>query len=438
MLCGGVGPLLEAFLQERQIVPDAIISFDEYAVYTAAVMAASFGFRPIPLPASDIKHTNLKAKFREMCREYGVHSPKNTILHLPEWCKSFLLQGGKVDTLSDRDREKLERELTPLLADFTFPVVLKPSPGAGSLMARQCRDRQEVVGHALNMWGTFTNYPDSRHLCAVTRNTLCTEDTALSKCSEETQALNLSEKFGFVILVEEYIEGQEVDMDCVVENGELVFCSISDNFDTEPPYFVEKGGLCPSALPLEAKKELTKLLHQYLSMHKEHLHGVLHFEAKYDFKRKKAFVIEVNCRMGSAETNTMIRTCYNGLQLGESFVRCALGLSVREQLSRHVSPSATVVEQLGEGFFPTVCHCASVNLYPTRPGRLVEAAVPTELPYLVAYSVSANPGDLVAPPPTRFYLLCWMVCKGDTAEEAVTRITKATSLFRQEITPVCS
>jgi biotin carboxylase len=224
------------------------------------------------------------------------------------------------------------------------------------------------------------------------------------------------------ILVEEFIGGQEVDIDCVVENGEVRFCVISDNFDPIPPYFQEQGGQTPSTLPLGAQQDLRRLLESYVRSHGSHVHGVLHFEAKYDSSRRsateslnsealpnpdpyegKSYVIEVNVRPGSAETHTMVHSVY-GVTLGECVVRLALGqplapLRLLEQEQR-----------------PRMC-CASVNVYPTREGVLVSSSIDQSLPGFIRF-VPCAPGSAVAPPPKSFGMLAWLVASGASPDEA--------------------
>jgi biotin carboxylase len=280
-----------------------------------------------------------------------------------------------------------------LLQGIQFPVVIKPSPGAGSLLAKLCVSLPELKRHAATMWNVLSFHPDVKHF----------------------EALGTKVH----LLIEEYIGGQEVDIDCVIEDGVVRFASISDNFEVDPPYFVERGGLCPSALPDYAKKSLLELLDAYVRAEGRQLHGVIHFEAKYDFSRQAAYVIEVNCRLGSAETNAMLHTAYSGLQLGECLVRCALGLPLDSVLTpAHTSPSAFAV---------------SVNIYPKQEGILARACLPVDAKGFVVGSISQKPGAQVAPPPRSFFLLSWMVTVGQTAEEAIARINDATTAFQQEI-----
>ncbi|PNG99303.1 Carnosine synthase 1, partial [Tetrabaena socialis] len=61
------------------------------------------------------------------------------------------------------------------------------------------------------------------------------------------------------LMVEEYLDGPEVDCDLVFENGRPVYGAITDNWPTVEPYFNETGSNCPSILPKAVQVELLEL-----------------------------------------------------------------------------------------------------------------------------------------------------------------------------------
>lgn len=359
--------VLNATLEEKGIIADAILSFDEYGVYPAAVLSERRNKRAIPLAPKALQETSIKSAFRVFCAQHGINSPNSFAIHSPS------------------------EDFEPNLANLEFPVVIKPSPGAGSLLAKLCTSAMDLKRHAQFMWSVLQGHPDVKHLNAL--------GTPVH------------------LVVEEYIGGQEVDIDCAIDNGVIRFASISDNFEVQPPYFVESGGVCPSRLGAEQQKALLDLLQSFLTAHGTQCHGVLHFEAKYDFDRQRAYVIEVNCRMGSAETNTMVLATY-GLQLGECLVRLGLGMPLD-----NITEDTHVIKK----------HCASVNIYPNAEGAVRRIQVPFGDKALVDYSVSATPGTLVALPPKSFFLLCWMVAQASTSDEAIDNIHRLTNEFVQDI-----
>ena len=62
--------------------------------------------------------------------------------------------------------------------------------------------------------------------------------------TEVESALSVSS----AIMAEEYIDGNEVDIDMLLQNGKIKFWSMSDNDATREPYFVETGQCIPTRL----------------------------------------------------------------------------------------------------------------------------------------------------------------------------------------------
>ena len=83
---------------------------------------------------------------------------------------------------------------------------------------------------------------------------------------------------------------QQVDVDCVVIRGQLLFACVSDNHPCKQPSagsgrlmaFVEAGGRCPSSLPDSAQAQLLALTARVVAMFGDALYGVMHFEAMYN------------------------------------------------------------------------------------------------------------------------------------------------------------
>jgi len=366
---------LEPVLKRENLHVDTVCSFDEFGVFPAALLNERLQKRPIPFSSEIVRGTNIKSTFRAFCRQHNLTSPRSTSVY----------EGD----------DKFEEAIAN--AGLVFPVVMKPSPGAGSLMAKLCMDMADVRQHGKMMWAALLVHKDVKHY----------------------KALGTTQH----IMLEEFIGGQEVDVDCCIVDGEVKFAAISDNFETAPPYFVEIGGLCPSELAPAHHDALQQLLKDYVASHGKQVNGVLHFEAKYDFERKAAYVIEVNCRMGSAETYTMVKNSYH-VNLAECFVRCALGLPVDDLL-------ATFRANDGQH----TNYCASVNIYPKAYGTLTNAAIVPDEDFLDGL-VGSDVGTIVGPPPRVFFMLCWMAAKGNTPAEAKANIKRLTDNFEQVIVPV--
>ena len=60
-------------------------------------------------------------------------------------------------------------------------------------------------------------------------------------------------------MLEEYLDGPEVDVDVIFSEGAPVYGAITDNWPTIEPYFNETGSNCPSVLPRQQQRELMDL-----------------------------------------------------------------------------------------------------------------------------------------------------------------------------------
>ena len=61
------------------------------------------------------------------------------------------------------------------------------------------------------------------------------------------------------LMLEEYLDGPEVDVDVVFSEGQAVYGAITDNWPTVEPYFNETGSNCPSILPTKQQQELMQM-----------------------------------------------------------------------------------------------------------------------------------------------------------------------------------
>lgn len=112
---------------------------------------------------------------------------------------------------------------------------------------------------------------------------------------DESENGNAAGWINLTLMVEEYLDGPEVDCDLVFSEGKCVYGAVTDNWPTIEPYFNETGSNCPSTLPVEQQRELLELsVKAVAAMGFEW--GAFHVEGKYT--SRGARLIEVNCRMG--------------------------------------------------------------------------------------------------------------------------------------------
>jgi biotin carboxylase len=124
------------------------------------------------------------------------------------------------------------------------------------------------------------------------------------------------------IMMEEYLDGPEVDVDLVLSNFQPVYGAITNNWPTIEPYFNETGSNCPSILSRAQQMELLDVGIKAVQCMGFQL-GVFHVELKYT--SRGARLIEVNARMGGGpvrDTNLLVW----GVDLVEQHITSSCGI----------------------------------------------------------------------------------------------------------------
>ena len=136
----------------------------------------------------------------------------------------------------------------------------------------------------------------------------------------------LTFRAGNDLLVEQYLDGVEFDVDLIMHHGECVFSSVSQNWPTVEPSFQETGLHCP---PDHNHRQVDRLVDLTIETAKRFgLHqGVLHIEGKCTSQGPR--VIEVNARMGGGRVAEIVREVW-GVDLVEAAARGAGDRAERE------------------------------------------------------------------------------------------------------------
>ena len=142
------------------------------------------------------------------------------------------------------------------------------------------------------------------------------------------------------LVLEEYLDGVEFDIDLVLEDGECVFSSVSQNWPTAEPSFQETGLHCP---PDHARSRSAASWSSACgrSRRSGSCAGVLHVEGKCTAKGPR--IVEVNARMGGGRIHQIVEAVW-GVDLIEAHLRSALGLP--QQLAPSRKPRCAVVDAL--------------------------------------------------------------------------------------------
>lgn len=329
---------------------DGIMTYDEYSVVLASHLARRSG--RIGLAPSVAETVKNKYAFRRACLDRGLPAPAVSLAPL----------GGSLDASG--------------ALGLRFPVVMKPVEGASSVFVRKADNAAELRA-------------------AVASYEASVRDTALAQQWRDRS-----------LLVEEYLEGDEVDIDMLVQGGEVKYLAITDNFPSVEPHFLENGGQIPSALPTCAQQALGSMANDVvraLSVSD----ACVHFEAK--MTATGPVPIEVNLRLGGAEVYTFNKEAW-GVDLLEGAVRIALGLAV---------------PRVGTG--APLRYLVSAPFNPPRAGVIrairlepwVEAS-----PDLAELVMFKRPGERIEVPPRGYEYSGWIVAHGGTREEAHANVAR--------------
>ncbi len=321
---------------------DGVLTWDDYSVELAATIASELGFVGIaPEAAAAAKN---KAEFRRVCTERGLPAPR--FIHVDPGSPSEALE------------------------DLRFPVVVKPTHGGGSVLVRRADDTAQLVSVL------------AAHVAALE--------------TEPAAALWPDHR----VLIEEYIAGAEVDIDLVLQGGQLRYAAVTDNFPPVEPWFMELGGQLPSLLPEPAQIQLVEMARQVLAALGVR-EGCIHFEARWT--PNGPMPIEANLRLGGAEVFEFNRLAC-GVNLVEQAVRVALGLPVP---AFGVNPIERCVKSLN--FIPP--HSGLLGSIRVDPGLETDGGFGE----LVLFRA---PGDAIRIPPDGFDYLGWLVSQGSTPTKA--------------------
>jgi D-alanine-D-alanine ligase-like ATP-grasp enzyme len=318
---------------------DGACTFWEDDVLLTSKIIDTFNF--IGIPYRIAQKARNKFLFREFCEQKGIRAPQHALLKNADDCKH-------------------------VIENFTFPLVVKPAYGASSAYVVKVENEEDL----------YSTYE-------YIRKNITTEiESALAN--------------GLDILVEEYIGGNEVDIDILLQNGKIKFYSITDNFQTREPFFVETGDAIPSSLPAWEQRKLVELAEEVLEKMGIQ-NGCIHFEAKTT--KDGPVPIEVNLRMGGDYVHSFVKGAW-GVDLIENAVKIACGIYIR-----HIPKPERPLKFLAGKYF-----------IPDYSGILAKLDIDEKLrksPRLEEVSFYKKIGDPVLVPPEGYEFLGWFTASGD-------------------------
>ncbi len=186
-------------------------------------------------------------------------------------------------------REALTKDFVNAAKRVGFPQVIKPESGAAAIGTERINYLEMAVPTYVRISGLIN--PKTDPIFAVNSN----------------------------LMLMQYLNGLEYDVDLVMVGGEPVFWSIADNKPTREPSFLATGSRLPSTLPA---KDQRAAINQAIESAKALglTDGVLHMEGKVTSEGPR--LIEANARMGGTYVHEWIKAVW-GVDLAEEGLMAA-------------------------------------------------------------------------------------------------------------------
>ena len=262
---------------------DGVLTFVENYVCEAARVAVALGLPGNPPEAVDAARS--KVRTRELSARLGLPTPK----------------AQRVRSLD---------ELFAAAAEVGFPAVVKPEFGASAAGCVRVDSFEDLPG-----------------VYQLVRAVVTPEQKAIFRAGSD-------------LLLEQYLDGVEFDVDLILQDGECVFSSVSQNWPTAEPSFQETGLHLPADHNRKAVAGLVDLSVRTVQSF-GFCRGVLHVEGKCTSRGPR--VIEVNARMGGTRIHQMVEAVW-GVDLIQAQLRSCLDLPQKLKPSR--KPRCAVVNAI--------------------------------------------------------------------------------------------
>lgn len=345
-----VGMRVETALAEADIKVDGVHSPYEQGIVVASTIANHLGLAGNPVKAYTTARD--KSATREACRAEGIPMPRSGVAISKD-------------------------ELTKVTEHVGFPVIIKPSSGAGS--------------------------------CGVFRaNSLEEAHEAFDKIEEDLKSNWALSSIGMqnVVLVEQLLVGPEFDVDVIMYDGEARFISTTDNWDCIAPYFLETGSNCPSVFP---EKDVADLEEYTINVIRAlgFSQGAFHVESILTTEGPR--LIECNARVGGGNVQNFQENVYGVDMFANSFL-LSMGVPVNPPSSK---------PRFGMSDYSFTCGRTGTLMDDTFPERILA------IPGVMYSSCFFKAGDHVVGTDTGFPVwLGEVVVKVESAQAAIDLVHK--------------
>ncbi len=328
---------------------DGVITFSESAVVTVAAVAEALGLPGIPVEAA-VRSRN-KYLMRQAYQRAGVPVPG---FRLVESVDEALAAG----------------------AEFGYPVILKPTMGAGSHFVFRIDDDREME----------RRYAQA---AAGIRD--------MFWATSEADGIDLGPQG---LLVESFLDGREYLIEALAWDDELYLGSVVDRVTAEGDTFDDDVHHAPTSLSPEDLARVHRVVAD--AARAQGLHrSVMHAEVR--FHRGEPYLLEIAARVGGG------------------------GLDMIARLTAAYDPIRAVVD-VGRGVKPVVRHYRPTGTHIGAmclicdEGVVERVTVPPEVSgsdRVFLLKITARPGDRIRRPPNGNTILGFLGTTGDSEEEAM-------------------
>lgn len=357
---------------------DGVCTFWEVAVPLVARLTEALGLPGNPSKAIDIARD--KYLTRKALKDNNLPTPSSAMIY----SEDDLDQAAKI---------------------VGFPAVIKPINGAASLGVIKVSSVEDLKTSYLKVKEVLLT-------CSVSDPNGVSETASLGAAQDQETLVSQ-------VMMEQYLDGDEVDVDIILSDGAVTYAKVTDNLPTLEPWFNETGAVTPSLLPSHKQEELIQVSTKMLKA-MGLTSGVMHVELKYTTTNGPQ-LIEVNARMGGGPVRDMNLDVW-GVDLVEEHLMTAVGLPALPQLP---PKPLTCIGQY------------SVNAKKSGIlGKGIEEvmAKTREMEDVVSCEPFVKPGDRVVGIDDGMpSWICDITVKKDTPEEALAYVLKIESEFEQPI-----
>ncbi len=280
-------------------------------------------------------------------------------------------------------------ELINGIREIKTPCVAKPVGGNASYGTFMIRDEKDIES-------LKENYENS--IKFLKEKAIDSDVFAFDK--EEMDLIGVDGHVDMITdyLVEEFMDGHEISVDALVQNGEVNIIGTEDQVRMEPPYFVQLAARLPYVCSANEQAQISDLIK--LTIKAMNIkNSATHTEIMFTSQGPK--IVEIGCRIGGDNLHDDILNL-TGYNLMFESIMIALGEK------RHYE-----VKNKG--------HKVLKYILPEKKGRIKKIHIPDEIKYdsnNFNIEILSSVDDFVALPPEKFDYIGYISGRGETAEEA--------------------